>query len=189
LLYMIVFQWYTFTGGDDGIHGIPRPEFLGPIGYYLLCLVIFLICFMLMRMLVNSSFGLTIRTIRENLERAKFMGLNVRRLQWINFIIAGAFAGMAGGLFAELNRFAQTELLHWSKSAEPILASLVGGMFSLVGPAIGSAVLIFLKIFLQQLHKSLVETWAIILGLVLLAMVLFAPGGLVSLYERAFKKS
>ncbi len=189
LLYMIVFQWYTFTGGDDGIHGIPRPEFLGPTNYYLLCLVLFLICFLIMRMLVNSSFGLTIRTIRENLERAKFIGLNVRRFQWLNFIIAGSFAGLAGGLLAELNRFSQTEFLHWSKSAEPILASLVGGMYSLLGPAIGSAVLIFMKIFLQQLHKGLVEIWAIILGLVLLAVVLFAPGGLVGIYQKVFKKS
>lgn len=189
LLYMVVFQWYTFTGGDDGIHGIPRPEFLGPVNYYLLCLVLFLVCFLIMRMLVNSSFGLTIRTIRENLERAQFIGLNVRRFQWLNFIIAGSFAGLAGGLLAELNRFSQTEFLHWSKSAEPILGSLVGGMYSLVGPAIGSAVLIFMKIFLQQMHKGLVEIWAIILGLILLVVVLFAPGGLVGLYEKTFKKS
>lgn len=189
LLYMIVFQWYTFTGGDDGIHGIPRPEILGPTGYYLLCLVLFLVCLLLMRMIVNSSFGLTIRTIRENMERAKFIGINVRRYQWLNFIIAGAFAGLAGGLLAELNRFAQTEFLHWSKSAEPILASLVGGMYSLLGPAIGSAVLMFLKVFLQQMHQRMVEVWAIILGLILLVVVLFAPGGLVGLYQKMFSKS
>ncbi|MBI5569583.1 MAG: branched-chain amino acid ABC transporter permease [Desulfomonile tiedjei] len=189
LLYMIVFQWYTFTGGDDGIHGIPRPEFLGPTSYYLLCLAIFLVCFMLMRMIVNSSFGLSIRTIRENMERAKFIGINVRRYQWINFIIAGAFAGLAGGLLCELNRFAQTEFLHWSKSAEPILGSLVGGMYSLAGPAVGSAVLIFMKIILQQLHRSMVEMWAIVLGSILLVVVLFAPGGLASLYQKLFRKS
>lgn len=189
LLYMVVFQWYTFTGGDDGIHGIPKPEILTPIAYYFLCLVLFLICFLAMRMIVNSSFGLTIRTIRENMERAKFIGVNVRRFQWYNFILAGAFAGLAGGLLCELNRFAQTEFLHWSKSAEPILASLVGGMYSLVGPAIGSTVLIFLKIVVQQAHPSLVETWAIFLGLILLAVVLFAPGGLVGLYQRLTGKS
>jgi len=189
LLYMIVFQWYTFTGGDDGIHGIPRPDWLTPEYYYLLCLVIFLFCFLLMRMIVNSSFGLTIRTIRENMERAKFIGINVRRYQWLNFIIAGSFAGVAGGLLTLLNRFAQTEFLHWSRSADPILASLVGGMYSFVGPAIGAAALIFLKIFSQQLHKGLVEVWAIILGLILLAVVLFAPSGLVGLYQRLFEKS
>ncbi len=189
LLYMIAFQWYTFTGGDDGIHGIPRPEFLGPANYYLLCLVLFLVCFLLMRMIVNSSFGLTIRTIRENMERAKFIGINVRRYQWINFIIAGAFAGLAGGLLAELNRFAQTEFLHWSKSAEPILASLVGGMYSLVGPVIGSTVLILLKILVQQSHRAMVEIWAIVLGLILLVVVLFAPGGLVGLYKVIFKRA
>jgi len=189
LLYMVIFQWYTFTGGDDGIHGIPRPEFLTAINYYLLCLILFLICFVIMRMIVNSSFGLSIRTIRENLERAKFIGINVRRYQLINFTIAGAFAGLAGGLLTLLNRFAQTEFLHWSKSAEPILASLVGGMYSLVGPVIGSTVLMFLKIILQQLHRSMVEMWAIVLGLILLVVVLFAPGGMVELYERVFGKS
>jgi branched-chain amino acid transport system permease protein len=189
LLYMIVFQWYTFTGGDDGIHGIPRPEALGPINYYWLCLILFLICFLLLRMIVNSSFGLSIKTIRENMERAKFIGINVRRYQLLNFIIAGAFAGLAGGMLAELNRFAQTDFLHWSKSAEPILASLVGGMYSLAGPAIGSAVLIFLKIFLQQVHSSMVELWAIVLGFVLLVVVLFAPQGLVGLYQNLSRKS
>ena len=189
LLYMVAFQWYTFTGGDDGIHGIPRPEFLGPVNYYLLCLIIFLACFLIMRMIVNSSFGLSIRTIRENMERAKFIGINVKRYQWINFIIAGAFAGLAGGLLTELNRFAQTEFLHWSKSAEPIFASLVGGMYSLVGPVIGSTLLMFLKIVLQQLHKSMVEMWAIILGLILLLVVLFAPGGLVGIFHRLLGKT
>ncbi|MGO9569324.1 MAG: branched-chain amino acid ABC transporter permease [Desulfomonilaceae bacterium] len=189
LLYMIVFQWYTFTGGDDGIHGIPRPAFLDATNYYLFCLIIFLACFMIMRTIVNSSFGLSIRTIRENMERAKFIGINVKRYQLINFAIAGAFAGLAGGLLTELNRFAQTEFLHWSKSAEPILAGLVGGMYSLVGPAIGSAVLMFLKIILQQLHRSMVEMWAIVLGIILLVVVLFAPAGIVGLYEKTFGKS
>lgn len=189
LLYMIVFQWYTFTGGDDGIHGIPKPEFLGPINYYFMCLIIFLICFLVMRMIVNSSFGLSIRIIRENLDRAKFIGINVRRYQLINFIVAGFFAGIAGGLFTELNRFAQTEFLHWSRSGDAIFACLVGGMYSIIGPAIGSTVLIFLHIFLQQLHQSLVEIWALILGLILLGVVLFAPEGLVGLFQKVTKKS
>ncbi|UCD82531.1 MAG: branched-chain amino acid ABC transporter permease [Desulfobacterales bacterium] len=189
LLYMIVFQWYTFTGGDDGIHGIPKPEFLGPVNYYLLCLIIFIFCFFIMRMIVNSSFGLSIRIIRENLDRAKFIGINVRRYQLINFIVAGFFAGIAGGLFTELNRFAQTEFLHWSRSGDAIFACLVGGMYSFVGPTIGSSVLIFLHIFLQQVHQSLVEVWAIFLGFILLGVVLFAPEGLVGLYEKITKKS
>jgi len=187
LLYMIAFQWYTFTGGDDGIHGIPKPEFLGPANYYLFCLVIFLVCFLIMRMVMNSSFGLSIRITRENAERAKFIGINVRRYQLLNFIIAGFFAGLAGGLFTELNRFAQTEFLHWSRSGDAIFACLVGGMYSFIGPAIGSSVLIFLHIIIQQIHQSLVETWAIFLGLILLAVVLFAPEGLVGLYEKKFK--
>ncbi len=189
LLFMIVFQWYTFTGGDDGIHGITRPQFLDPANYYLFCLVLFFVCFFVMRMIIRSPFGLSIRITRENAERAKFIGINVRRYQLLNFIIAGAFAGLAGGLFAELNRFAQTDFLHWSKSAEPILACLVGGMYSLVGPAIGSSVLIFLNIIIQHIHQSLVEIWAMVLGFILLAVVLFAPEGLVGLYQEMFKKS
>jgi branched-chain amino acid transport system permease protein len=189
LLYMLAFQWYTFTGGDDGIHGIPKPAFLGPINYYLLCLIIFLVCLLVMRMIVESSFGLSIKITRENPERAKFIGISVRRYQLINFVIAGFFAGLAGGLFTELNRFAQTEFLHWSKSGDAIFACLVGGMYSFIGPAIGSSVLIFLHIFIQQIHQSLVEIWAIFLGLILLGVVLFAPEGLVGLYDKIFRKS
>jgi branched-chain amino acid transport system permease protein len=189
LLYMIAFQWYTFTGGDDGIHGIPKPEFLDPTNYYLMCLIIFLICFLVMRMILNSSFGLSIRIIRENLDRAKFIGINVRRYQLINFIIAGFFAGIAGGLFTELNRFAQTEFLHWSRSGDAIFACLVGGMYSIIGPAIGSTVLIFLHIILQQIHQSLVEIWAMLLGVILLGVVLFTPEGLVGLLKKAIKRS
>lgn len=189
LLYIIALKWYDFTGGDDGIHGIPVPEFLGPVTYYLLCLTIFLICLLIMKMIINSSFGLTVRIIRENNERAKFIGINVRRYQLINFIIAGTFAGLAGGLFAELNRFAQTEFLHWSKSGDAVLACLVGGMYSFIGPAIGSTILIFLRITLQQMHQNLVQSWALFLGIFLLPVVLFAPDGLVGLYEKKYRKS
>lgn len=189
LLYMIAFQWYTFTGGDDGIHGIPKPEFLNPTNYYLLCLTIFIICFFIMRMIVNSPFGLSVRITRENADRAKFIGMNVRRYQLINFIVAGFFAGIAGGLFTELNRFAQTEFLHWSRSGDAIFACLVGGMYSFIGPTIGSTVLIFLHIILQQIHQSLVEVWAFVLGIILLGVVLFAPEGLVGLFKRLAKKS
>jgi len=88
-----------------------------------------------------------------------------------------------------LNRFAQTDFLHWSKSGDAIFACLVGGMYSFIGPAIGSSVLIFLHIVIQEIHQSLVEIWAIILGIILLGVVLFAPEGLVGLYEKLFKKS
>ena len=189
LLYMIAFQWYTFTGGDDGIHGINRPEFFGPVTYYLFCLAILVACLLVMRMIIRSSFGLAIRTTRENPERAKFIGINVQRYQLLNFIIAGAFAGISGGLITMLNRFAQTEFLHWGKSAEPIFASLVGGMYSLIGPVIGSTILMILKIVLQQVHQSLVEIWALFLGLILLVAVLFAPEGVMGLRQKFFKKS
>ena len=188
LIYMITLQLYAFTGGDDGIHGIPRPELLTPLSYYLLCLLLAAGSFFLMRLLTRSSFGLTIRMIRENPERAQFLGIHIKRYQLINFIIAGGFAGLSGSLYTELNRFAQTDFLHWSKSAEPILASLVGGMYSLIGPAIGSTVLIFLKIIIQQISQRLVEIWAIILGTILLGMVLFAPEGIMGIYERIRRK-
>lgn len=184
LLYMIVFQWYTFTGGDDGIHGIPRPEIFGPVSYYLFCLALLLVSLLIMRMILGSSYGLVIRTIRENPERAKFIGIPVQQYQLLNFILAGAFAGVAGALIAELNRFAQTDFLHWSKSSEPIFASLVGGMYSLIGPLIGSTVLMLLKVVLQQVHPRLVEVWALFLGLILLLVVLFLPEGIMGLRRK-----
>lgn len=178
LLYILVFQSYDFTGGDNGIHGIARPDLLeSATAYYLFTVIVFALCFVALRILSNAPFVLTLRAIRENAERAAFVGVEVRRHQLITFVIGAFFAGIAGALIAELNRFVSPEMLYWTTSSEPILASLLGGMFSLTGPVVGGALLAFLNVTITRYT----EYWPTVLGALTIIIVLFAPSGLVGL--------
>ncbi len=186
LLYVIVFQLYDFTGGDNGIHGIPVPETLmDGVNFYFFTLVLFIISYAMFHRLTQSAFVLTLRAIRENPERALFIGINVRRHQLITFVIGAAFAGLAGAMLTLLNRFVAPELLLWTTGAEPILASLLGGMFSLPGPVIGAAILTFLHVTITKYT----EYWPTVLGILTIVAVLSAPMGLTGLWEKLFGKS
>lgn len=185
ILYVIVFQAYNFTGGDNGIHGLPVPALLSRAeNFYLFTLLVFSLSFLVFWVLVNSPFVLTLRSIRENAERAQFIGVNVRRHQLATFVIGAFFAGYAGALMAMLNRFVAPEMLFWTTSSEPILASLMGGMFSLAGPAIGAALLLFLNVLIS----NYTEFWPTVLGLLTILVVLVAPNGLVGLAGRLFNR-
>lgn len=181
ILFSIVFQAYDFTGGDNGIHGIPVPEIItNRTNFYLFTVIVFALCFIALRILTQAPFVLTLRAIRENAERAQFIGVDVRRHLLATFVVGAFFAGIAGGLMAELNRFVAPDMLFWTTSAEPILASLLGGMFSLVGPAVGAALLVFLNVTITRYT----EYWPTVLGVLTIAIVLFAPSGLVGLIRR-----
>ena len=185
ILYVIVFQAYDFTGGDNGIHGLPVPGILQRAeNFYLFTLLFFSISFLVLRVLVNSPFVMTLRSIRENAERAQFIGINVRRHQLATFIIGSFFAGIAGALMALLNRFVAPEMLFWTTSSEPILASLIGGMFSLIGPAIGAALLLLLNVLISRYT----EFWPTVLGVLTILVVLVAPNGLVGSLSEAVKR-
>jgi branched-chain amino acid transport system permease protein len=176
LLYVIVFQWYEFTGGSDGIQGVPRPEILGSYAsYYYFGLAITLICMVLMWFIVNSPFGWSLRAIRENTQRSQFLGINDRFYKLIAFTIAGAFAGVAGGLYAQFQKWADPELLFWTTSANPVLMSILGGMFNFVGPSVGAVAFVALR----EIIKVRTDYWPLVLGVVLLTMVLVLPGGIV----------
>ncbi len=176
LLYVIVFQWYEFTGGSDGIQGVPRPEILGShANNYYFALAVTILCMLLMWFIVNSPFGWSLRAIRENTQRSQFLGINDRFYKVIAFTIAGAFAGVAGGLYAQFQKWADPELLFWTTSANPVLMSILGGMFNFVGPSIGAVTFVALR----EVIKVRTDYWPLVLGLVLLTMVLVLPGGIV----------
>ncbi|MCI0551098.1 MAG: branched-chain amino acid ABC transporter permease [Anaerolineae bacterium] len=181
ILYVIVLSVAAdFTGGDNGIHGIPVPEIISSArNYYLFTLLIFTLCFVALFIITKAPFVLTLRAIRENAERAQFIGVDVRRHQLTTFIIGSFFAGIAGGLMAILNRFVGPDMLFWTTSSEPILGSLMGGMFSLTGPAVGAALLLGLHLFISQYT----EFWPTVLGILTIIVVLAAPTGLVGLTD------
>ena len=176
LLYVIVFQWYEFTGGSDGIQGVPRPEILGSYAsYYYFGLAITIICMLFMWFIVNSPFGWSLRAIRENTQRSQFLGINDRFYKLIAFTIAGAFAGVAGGLYSQFQKWADPELLFWTTSANPVLMSILGGMFNFVGPSVGAVAFVALR----EIIKVRTDYWPLVLGTVLLTLVLVLPGGIV----------
>jgi len=176
LLYVIAFQWQGLTGGSDGIQGVPRPEILGShASYYYFALGATLVCLVLMWFIVNSPFGWSLRAIRENTHRSQFLGINDRFYKLIAFTIAGAFAGVAGGLYSQFQKWADPEILFWTTSANPVLMSILGGMFSFVGPSIGAVVFVALR----EIIKVRTDYWPLVLGLVLLTLVLTLPGGIV----------
>jgi branched-chain amino acid transport system permease protein len=185
LIFTVVYKWYGLTGGDNGIQGIPvRPIPLGGLGtlnlgttramFYFVLAVVW-VTVELLRRIRSSPFGATLKAIRENGQRASFLGLNFRLYQWTAFVVAGAFTGLAGGLFALMEKSISPEIIHWSKSAEPVFMSIIGGIYTFAGPAVGAVVYVILNSYLV----AWTEKWALVLGLVLLTLVLLLPGGVV----------
>src|SRR5947208_1593579 len=147
-VYAIVWKWTDVTGGDDGLVGIPRATIglprpldlnLGPMrNYYWFAAILVLVSTGALHRLSRSPLGLSLRAIRENAERAEFSGIRVRRTIFLAFVVAGAFAGLAGALLAPLEQTVAPTAAHWTESAEPVMATLIGGTFSFSGPILGA---------------------------------------------------
>ncbi|HLQ14539.1 MAG TPA: branched-chain amino acid ABC transporter ATP-binding protein/permease [Candidatus Eisenbacteria bacterium] len=176
--YVIAFEWYSFTGGDNGIHGISPPDFLSnPTVLYYFVAAVVAVCLLIMFGLVRSPFGAALLAIRENRLRAASIGLNVKRYELAVFTISAAFAGVAGALFAIYDNQAFPDLMKWTESAHPIVVTLLGGSGTFLGPALGAAVYTWLA---NSVGKSLPAQFDIVLGAIVLGIVLVAPGGLGS---------
>ncbi|HLY28216.1 MAG TPA: branched-chain amino acid ABC transporter permease [Aggregatilineales bacterium] len=181
LIYLLIFNARDVTGGDDGLQGLLRPDFLNtPNSWFVFTLIVFVICFFVLRLIVNSPFVLTLVAIRENPQRAQFLGVDVRRHQLVTFVIGAFFAGIAGMLIALHNQFVDANMLYWTSSSEPILSSLIGGMFSLSGPVFGAGILVFLHIAITQVTQY----WPFVLGVLTVGIVLVAPTGVAGLAQR-----
>ncbi|MBW3658537.1 MAG: branched-chain amino acid ABC transporter permease [Actinobacteria bacterium] len=181
LLFLIAFQWRSMTRGDDGIHGIVLPPALAsttPRYYFILGAAA--LALTVLAVVMRSPFGQTLRAIRENRERTGFLGVKVKRYELASFTIGGTFAGYAGGMYAIYNRQAFPELMHWTTSAEPIFVTLIGGLSSFAGPTVGAVVFGLLR---DVITRNL-EYWQAVLGVVLLLIILFLPGGLVEGVKR-----
>ncbi|GAA4338406.1 hypothetical protein GCM10023165_17050 [Variovorax defluvii] len=175
LLYTLVLGWYGFTGGDDGLP-VRVPDWMLPATpYFYFCLGVVAVCLFLMWRIARSPFGMALGAIRENRQRAACLGLNVRALELRLFAIAGAFAGVAGALRAPLQQMAFPSLLHWSQSAEPVLIALAGGTGVFFGPVAGAALFVFTNFAIT----SHFEYPLMVFGTLVLAIVLFLPGGIL----------
>jgi branched-chain amino acid transport system permease protein len=190
IVWAICFKWNEVTGGEQGMPEIPYPSFewvdrvatvVPWVGgyrtsdyYYFTTLILVGICVWLLRRIVRSPFGRMLETIRENAERAEFIGVNVRRYELVAFVLAGAFAGLAGGLFGIFNRGVFPDFAYWTKSSEVLIMTLLGGMGTFYGPTVGAVVLIWLN---QQI-VSYTEYWPLVLGVILVLLLFVFPGGI-----------
>jgi branched-chain amino acid transport system permease protein len=184
LIWAIVFRWYKFTGGDDGIHGVPMPGFLSSLNssYYFI-LIILAGSLILLYLILKSPFGSTLQAIRDNPQRCEAVGINVRRHQLRAIVVATFFAGIAGVLFVVLERSVFPDLLFWVLSLEIFIMCLLGGWFTFAGPILGAAITVALRIFVGKYT----EYWTLILGIILILLIFFLPEGVMGYFEGAFK--
>jgi branched-chain amino acid transport system permease protein len=185
LFYFIAYQWTSVTGGEDGMHGIPRPAFLGidftdPLNYYVFIALVFLASLWLMKRIVESPLGKILQAIRENEVRAEAVGYNVPRFKLLAFVIGGAFSGFAGVLYAMLFGIVPLEAIGFVFSGNVLFATLIGGSGSLYGPIIGSVVFIWLSESVSVIWAR----WPLLLGVAFVIVVLFFRGGVVEAWSR-----
>ncbi len=185
LIYVVSYYWVSLTAGDDGLAGIPagqltipgmvRVDLSDPLIFYFFALAVVTLGIAACRIVVGSSFGTILRGIRENGLRITFVGGDVSGLRLRVFVLAGTLAGLAGSLYAPFQGFVSPEILYWTKSGEILLATVLGGIYSFWGPAVGGGLMLSLKDALL----AYTERWKLALGLALLLIVIFAPGGVV----------
>lgn len=186
-------QLAATLGGDIGLIGVPRPvlPFLPTINlflaanFYFLTLAVTVAVYLALAAMIASPFGRTLEGIRENEGRMEALGCPTFRYRLAAFVIAGALAGLAGMLSASFNFSATPASAFWTTSGLTMIAVIVGGSRSLVGPAVGAMLVVLLQLGLSSLPvRSLAERWQLLLGAVFIAFVLFLPGGIFSLVRR-----
>jgi len=179
LVWAIVFRWYSFTGGDDGIHGLPMPPLLSSLNrsYYFILLIL-AISLIILYLILKSPFGSTLQAIRDNPGRCAAVGINVQRHQLLAILIATFFAGIAGVLFVVLERSVFPDLLFWVLSLEIFIMCLLGGWFTFAGPILGAAITVGLRTFVG----IYTEYWTLILGIILILLIFFLPEGVMGYF-------
>ena len=184
----IAFGWRSLTGGDDGLPNLPRPELgagwslAGDRPFYFLVLLLVGVGVLLLKQVATSPFGFALRGIRESETRMQALGYDVWRYKFAAFIIAAVFAGLAGTLYAYYNRFVSPDYLGVFRSAEVLLMVILGGAGTIVGPAIGAAVIVLL----ENVISAYTERWLIVVGTIYIMVALFAPNGIIG-FVRDFR--
>lgn len=193
IIYTVIIKWEKLTGGDQGlVGGIPKPavQLLGlsikmtsPFNLYFLIVVLAIVSFFILKILTDSPFGWTLRSIRDNSERMNFLGVNVRRYQMIIFVISGLFTGLAGGLMALHLSGAYPDYAHWTKSAEPIFMIMVGGIRVFAGPILGAIIVTQLSAYVSKY----IGVWGLIFGGFLIVYLMISREGILDVLTVKWK--
>jgi branched-chain amino acid transport system permease protein len=178
----VVFSWRDLTGGDDGLRSIPRPalaipgiDLSGTTAFYEFTLAAFVIALVLMRAILRSPFGHSLRGVKDSEARMDALGYNVWLHKYIAFVLSAGFSGFAGVLLAYYRGFVSPEAASIIVSAEVMLMVILGGAATLVGPVVGA----FFIILLSNFISAYTARWTLILGALYAIVVLLAPAGVV----------
>ncbi len=190
VFYFVAFRWNDVTGGDDGLTGWTRQalhlgfasiDILGnDKAFYYMALAVFAVAVGIMALLLRSPFGRTLIAIRENEQRARFLGIPIEQHIWLAFVISCLFASLAGALYALLNNFTDPRALRWDLSGNFVIMAVLGGMRSFWGPLVGAAIFVVL----QDYVSSHTENWMSFIGMFFVLVVLFFPRGVLGMIKR-----
>ncbi|HEU5444668.1 MAG TPA: ABC transporter permease [Pseudolabrys sp.] len=186
IVWALVFQWEALTGGSNGVIGVwPPPPFDRAWVYFLLSLVLAVIGVLMLRRFLFAPFGYAMRAGRDSPLRAEAIGIDVKRVHWLGFAIAGAVCGVAGGLFAFAKGSISPETIHVGRSIDGLVMVLLGGIQTLTGPMVGASVFATL----QDTVMRQTEYWRALLGIIILLLVLAFPQGIVGAFSSIWRKA
>ncbi len=179
MIYYFAISWPAY-GGEDGLsiyirNNFPGLNTLNPLSFYVISTVLLAAAILLSSMLRNSRYGLILRAARQNEQRLSSVGINPTRVKLVAFIISAMITGLAGALYADLNRFVSPTMFSWHTSGELLVFVILGGVGRLFGPLVGAS----LYIILEQTLGGVTEHWQFFLGMLLLLVVLFVNGGVI----------
>ncbi|WP_454007831.1 ABC transporter permease [Alcaligenes sp. Marseille-Q7550] len=180
IIWSIVYQWDSFTGGSNGVVGIWPSEWLSGDRYYYFALALVALAALFLRRVLFSPFGYAMRASRDSALRAEAIGIPVKRVQWLTFILAGTFAGLAGALFVFAKGSVSHEVIAVNKSVDGLVMVLLGGLQTLVGPVVGAVVFTLL----QDFFLGITQYWRALFGGVILLLVLAFPQGIAGFFKQ-----
>jgi branched-chain amino acid transport system permease protein len=180
-----VYRWASFTGGDNGITNVPPPSIGGAAiasqtAYYYFVLAVVVLCGFAYRILINSPFGLSLRGIKASESRMQSLGYRTTQHLYAAFVVSGVIASLAGVLYVYYNRFINPVAASFQVSVEVSLMAIVGGSGTIIGPFLGSGIVLGLRNWVS----SFFEFHAAVMGLVFIATILWAPHGIVGFVNR-----
>ena len=181
MFFFFAISWSAY-GGEDGLsiyirNGFPGLNTLDPIQYFAICFIILTVVLWFSCLLAKSPFGLALRAARQVPQRVETVGLNSKGIKLVAFVISGAITGLAGALFADLNRFVSPAMFSWQLSGEIMMFVIIGGVGRLFAPVVGALVFVAL----EHVLGGLSDFWHICLGILLLLIVLFGKGGVTGM--------
>lgn len=179
IVFTVIFKWKSLTSGDDGMLDVWPPAILkSPVAYYYFTLAVVGLSLLALHAIIDSPFGYALKAARENPRRARFIGVNVRRHQLLAFGLSGLFSGVAGALFAFYNGSVFPDFAYFTKSFEPLVVALLGGVHSFFGPLAGA---FGFKILEWLISRQWPVYWPLFLGGIVVLVIVVLPQGFVGL--------